>query len=43
MFPNLIHGAIPFFVGFILLEILISSIMKKRIYETKDAFSNSKP
>ena len=40
MFPNLIHGAIPFFVGFILLEILISSIMKKRIYETKDAFSS---
>ncbi len=40
MFPNLIHAAIPFFVGFILLEILISSIMKKRTYETKDAFSS---
>ncbi len=40
MFPNLIHGAIPFFVGFILLEILISSIQKKKTYETRDAFSS---
>lgn len=40
MFPNLIHAAIPFFVGFIVLEIIISSYMKIRTYEVKDALSS---
>lgn len=40
MFPNLIHNAIPFFVGLILLEILISARMKMKTYETRDAFSS---
>lgn len=40
MFPNLIHYAIPFFVGFILLEIVLSAWMKRKTYHTKDAFSS---
>ena len=40
MFPNLIYHAIPFFVGFIFLEILISAYLKKDIYETRDALSS---
>jgi sterol desaturase/sphingolipid hydroxylase (fatty acid hydroxylase superfamily) len=40
MFPNLIHWAIPFFVGFILLEIGISAWQKRKLYEAKDAFSS---
>jgi sterol desaturase/sphingolipid hydroxylase (fatty acid hydroxylase superfamily) len=39
-FPNLIHYAIPFFVGFILLEIAISAYLKIKTYEAKDAFSS---
>lgn len=40
MFPNLIHWAIPFFVGFILLELAISAWQKRKLYEAKDAFSS---
>lgn len=40
MFPNLIHGAIPFFVGFIILEIMVSAALKKQSYNTKDAFTS---
>ena len=40
MFPNLIHWAIPFFVGFILLEVAISAWLKRKLYEPKDAFSS---
>jgi sterol desaturase/sphingolipid hydroxylase (fatty acid hydroxylase superfamily) len=39
-FPNLIHFAIPFFVGFILLELIISAYQKTKNYEAKDAFSS---
>lgn len=39
-FPNLIHFAIPFFVGFILLELVISAYLKTKSYEAKDAFSS---
>ena len=39
-FPNLIHFAIPFFVGFILLELIISAYLKTKNYEAKDAFSS---
>lgn len=40
MFPNLIHAAIPFFAGFILLEIILTSYMKIHTYELKDASSS---
>lgn len=40
MFPNLIQAAIPFFIGFILLEIIISSYMRIKTYEVKDALSS---
>jgi len=38
--PNLILYAIPIFVFFILLEIIISSIQKLKTYEFKDAVSS---
>lgn len=38
--PNLIHAAIPFFVGFIVLEIILSSFLKVKTYELKDASSS---
>ena len=40
MFPNLIHYAIPFFVGFILLEVVLSAYFRRKTYEAKDAFSS---
>lgn len=40
MFPNLIHAAIPFFVGFILLEIILTVYFKIKTYELKDASSS---
>lgn len=40
MFPNLIHAAIPFFVGFILLEIILTAYFKIKTYELKDASSS---
>lgn len=40
MFPNLIHSAIPFFVGFIILEIVVASYYKVKTYELKDASSS---
>ena len=40
MFPNLIHYAIPFFVGFIVLEVIITTRMKADFYHSKDAFSS---
>lgn len=40
MFPNLIHAAIPFFVGFILLEITLTAYFKIKTYELKDASSS---
>lgn len=40
MFPNLIHYAIPFFVGFILLEVVVSAWQKRKLYEARDAFSS---
>ncbi len=40
MFPNLIHYAIPFFVGFIVLEVAITAYRKSDFYETKDALSS---
>lgn len=39
-FPNLIHGAIPFFVAFVLLEIVLTSIRRIKTYEAKDALSS---
>lgn len=39
-FPNLIHAAIPFFVGFVLLEILLTSLRRIPTYEAKDALSS---
>lgn len=39
-FPNLIHSAIPFFVGFVLLEILLTAIRRIATYEAKDALSS---
>lgn len=39
-FPNLIHHAIPFFVGFVLLEIVLTSIRRIATYEAKDALSS---
>lgn len=38
--PNLIHFAIPFFVGFILLELSVASYLKIKTYTSKDAFSS---
>lgn len=40
MFPNLIHWAIPFFVGFIALEVIITARLKADFYEAKDALSS---
>jgi sterol desaturase/sphingolipid hydroxylase (fatty acid hydroxylase superfamily) len=40
MFPNLIHYAIPFFVAFVLAEIIISAIKRLQTYEPKDALSS---
>ena len=40
MFPNLVHAAIPFFVGSILLEIGISAYIKTKNYHAKDAASS---
>ncbi len=40
MFPNLIHAAIPFFIGFIVLEIVLSAWFKIKTYEIKDASSS---
>lgn len=40
MFPNLIHAAIPFFVGFIVLEIIVSTYVKVKSYYFKDAASS---
>lgn len=39
-FPNLIHAAIPFFVGFVLLEIVLTAIRRIPTYEAKDALSS---
>ncbi len=39
-FPNLIISAIPFFVGFVLLEIVLTSYQRIRTYEPKDALSS---
>ncbi|MEQ9263401.1 MAG: sterol desaturase family protein [Owenweeksia sp.] len=38
--PNLIHYAIPFFVGFIALEVIITTRLKADFYHTKDAASS---
>ena len=38
--PNLIHFAIPFFVGFIVLEVIITTRMKADFYHTRDALSS---
>lgn len=38
--PNLIHWAIPFFVGAIVLEVILTSRRNADFYETKDAFSS---
>lgn len=40
VFPNLIHWAIPFFVGFILLEVAITAFQRRNFYEWKDALSS---
>lgn len=40
MFPNLIHSAIPFFVGFVLLEIALTAWRRIKTYEAKDALSS---
>jgi sterol desaturase/sphingolipid hydroxylase (fatty acid hydroxylase superfamily) len=39
-FPNLIHQAIPFFVGFVLLEIILTALRKIPTYAAKDALSS---
>jgi len=39
-FPNLIHGAIPFFVGFVLLEIVLTAWRRIPTYQAKDALSS---
>ena len=38
--PNIIHWAIPFFVGAILLEVFLTARRQVHFYETKDAFSS---
>ncbi len=40
MFPNLIQAAIPFFVIFVLLEIVLNSWKRIASYEAKDAISS---
>jgi sterol desaturase/sphingolipid hydroxylase (fatty acid hydroxylase superfamily) len=40
MFPNLIQAAIPFFVFFVLLEIVLNAWRRIPSYETKDALSS---
>ncbi len=40
MFPDLIHYAIPFFVTFIAVEVIITARMKADFYEAKDALSS---
>ena len=39
-FPNLIHAAIPFFVGFVLLEIILTAWRRIPTYQAKDALSS---
>ena len=39
-FPNLIHAAIPFFVGFVLLEIVLTAWRRIPTYQAKDALSS---
>lgn len=40
MFPNLIQAAIPFFVFFVLLEVVLNAWRRIPSYETKDALSS---
>ncbi len=39
-FPNLIHAAIPFFVGFVLLEIILTAWRRIPTYQANDALSS---
>lgn len=40
MLPNLVHYAIPFFVGFILLEVFLTARLRTKSYQAKDALSS---